>query len=87
MKTDLATAILAAIVGVAVSYFVVNGLLLKDPNSVVVKNIETIKASVDEPNPEVFNYRAINPTVETYIDCTNYDLSGNCLEKEQQGNQ
>ena len=85
MKTDLATAILAAVVGVALSYFLVGGVLLKDPGPVVVKNIETVNAKVDEPNPEVFNYRAVNPTVETYIDCTNYDLSGNCLEKEQQG--
>ncbi|MBR3252779.1 hypothetical protein IKF84_01775 [Candidatus Saccharibacteria bacterium] len=87
MKTDLATAILAAIVGVAVSYVVVNSFLLKDPDPVTVKTIENINTKVDEPNPEVFNYRALNPTVETYIDCTNYDLSGNCLEKEQQGNQ
>ena len=87
MKTDLATAILSAIVGIALSYFLVNSFLLKDPSAVVIKNIETVNASVDEPNPEIFNYRAINPTVETYIDCTNYDLSGNCLEKEQQGAQ
>ena len=84
MKTDLATAIIAAIVGVIVSYLVVDGFLLKNPADVVVKSVENVSSSVEEPNPEVFNYRAVNPTVETYIDCTNYDLSGNCLEKENQ---
>lgn len=86
MKTDLATAIIAAIVGVIVSYLVVDGFLLKNPADVVVKSVENVSSSVEEPNPEVFNYRAVNPTVETYIDCTNYDLSGNCLEKENQTN-
>ena len=85
MKTDLATAILSAIVGVGLAYFLMNSFVLQDPDPVVIKNIESIKSSVDEPNPEIFNYRALNPTVETYIDCTNYDLSGNCLEKENQG--
>ena len=86
MKADLATAIITAIIGVVASYLLVDGLILKNPDDVVVKNIENVSSSVDEPNPEVFNYRAVNPTVETYIDCTNYDLSGNCLEKEQQTN-
>lgn len=86
MKTDLATAIIAAIVGVVLSYFLVDGLLLKNPADVVVKKVEDVTNNVDDPNPEVFNYRAVNPTVETYIDCKNYDLSGNCLEKEQQTN-
>ena len=89
MKTDIATAVLAAIVGVVVSYIVVGGFLMGDPEPVVIKKLETIDAKVDEPNPEIFNYRAINPTVETYIDCKNYDLSGNCLKEnsENQENQ
>ena len=74
MKTDLATAIIAAIVGVVLSYFLVDGLLLKNPADVVVKKVEDVTNNVDDPNPEVFNYRAVNPTVETYIDCKNYDL-------------
>ena len=86
MKTDLATAIIAAIVGVVVSYLVVAEFLFKNPADVIVKSVENVSSSVEEPNPEVFNYRAVNPTVETYIDCTNYDLSGNCLEKENQTN-
>lgn len=81
MKTDLTTAIISAIVGVLVAYFLVSGVFLKEPNAVNIKTInETVSPSLSEPNPEIFNYRALNPTVETYIDCKNYDTSGACLD-------
>ena len=80
MKTDLATAIIAAIAGVLVSYLVVANLLMKDPAPVTIKAPNTtITPNLSEPSPEVFNYRAINPTVEAYVDCTNYDVTGNCV--------
>ena len=84
MKTDFITAIVAAIIGVAVSYLVVGNVIWSDPKPITIKTLEGVDPTVSEPNPEIFNYRAINPTVETYIDCTNYDLSGNCLEPENQ---
>ncbi len=84
MKNDLATAILAAIVGVAVSYIVLSMLILKDPEPVVVKGLnEATSIDLAEPSVDVFNYRAINPTVETYVDCTNYDASGSCINEGQ----
>ena len=84
MKTDLATAIISAIVGVLVAYFLVGGVFLKDPGAVNIKTIEnSTNFTPSEPNPEIFNYRALNPTVETYIDCKNYDASGVCLDEGQ----
>lgn len=84
MKNDLATAILAAIVGVAVSYVALSMLILKDPEPVVVKGLnEATSIDLAEPSVDVFNYRAINPTVETYVDCTNYDASGSCINEGQ----
>ena len=81
MKTDFATAIISAIVGVLVAYFLVNGVFLKAPAPITVKSItDPVSSSVSEPNPEIFNYRALNPTVETYVDCKNYDTSGACLD-------
>lgn len=81
MKSDLATAIISAIVGILLAYFLVSGVFLKDPTPITIKSITNpISSDVAEPNPEIFNYRAINPTVETYIDCKNYDVSGACLD-------
>ena len=81
MKTDLLTAIGAAIVGILVAYFVVNGMILKDPAPFTIKTLSSsTSSSLSEPSAEIFNYRALNPTVEVYIDCSNYDISGNCLD-------
>ena len=44
---------------------------------------ESISTDLSEPNTEVFNYRALNPTVEVYIDCTNYDASGSCVNNTE----
>lgn len=81
MKVDLTTAIVSAIVGIILAYFVVGGAMLQDPKPVTIKTISTsISPNLDAPDPEVFNYRALNPTVEVYIDCSNYDASGTCVD-------
>lgn len=81
MKKDLFTAIVTAIIGVFLAYFIIGGVFLKSPAPVVIKTLTTaVDNTVSEPNPEIFNYRAINPTVEVYVDCTNYDINGSCLD-------
>ena len=82
MKKDLASSIGIAILGIIISYFVCN--LFIGPISDVSFNV--ISSSVDnnltEPNVEIFNYKAINPTVEVYVgDCTLYDDIGQCVEE------
>ena len=67
MKFDLATAIITAIVGVTVTYLVANSLM-GEPGEISVKTPNsTVDATLAEPSPEIFNYRALNPTVETYV--------------------
>ena len=70
MKSDLATTILVAAVGAVGSFFIC-GLFLPKLNDVSYKTIETsIKSTVENPNNEVFNSTALNPTVEVCVgDC------------------
>lgn len=68
-KTDIAMIILIASVSVGVAYGAVSaipGLKLSD-DPVEVQTIERYSAELDEPNPEVFNQDAINPTVDVTI--------------------
>ena len=81
MRTDLTTSIVTAIVGFILA-FLVTGLLTGKIEPVTIKTIDS-NASADfaEPNPEIFNYKALNPTVEVYVgDCQRYDQYGNCLD-------
>ncbi|MBO7657196.1 hypothetical protein J6S55_00910 [Candidatus Saccharibacteria bacterium] len=84
MKVDLTTAIVAAIFGVVVSYLLVSNVFLKDPSPVIIKTLSTsVGTNLTEPSAEVFNYRALNPTIEVYIDCSNYDASGSCVNNTE----
>jgi len=66
--SSLATVVLIAIVATVVAALVVNSLL-GDPDdaSVSIKYMDIISADVVQPDPEVFNGEAINPTVEVYV--------------------
>lgn len=81
MKTDLVTSIGIAIVGVVAAYFVCN-IFIGDIEPVKVKSVDaSVSATLAEPDAEVFNYRALNPTVEVYVgECTEYSDSGKCLD-------
>ena len=67
MKTDLVSSIGIAIVGVLIAYFVCN-LFIGPIEDYTVNSVSTkVDASLDSPSPEVFNYKALNPTVEVYV--------------------
>lgn len=83
MKTDLVSSIGVAIAGVLVAYFVCN-LFVGSIEDVDVKTVDaSFTTSIVDPNPEVFNYRAINPTVEVYVgddeNCSQFDDNGECI--------
>ena len=80
MKTDLATAIGAAIAGLLIAYFATN-FFIGPIESVSFKTVDSsTDTSITEPDPEIFNYRALNPTVEVFVgSCNNYDQNGNCI--------
>ena len=88
MKNDLTTAIVVAIVGVAAAYFIANLLV----GEIETQKVRTVSSSAGadlvDPSVDVFNYRAINPTVEVYVGnddtCTEFDADGNCLASGNQ---
>ena len=67
MKLDLATSVIVAIIGVVIAFFVTN-LIMPGLEEVKFNTISGNSSySLTDPSPEVFNYRALNPTVEVYV--------------------
>ena len=82
MKTDLATSIVVAVVGAVAAYFICNLFIgpLESFSFSTLDPTSDISASVEEPNPEIFNYRALNSTVEVYVgDCQEF-IDGECVD-------
>lgn len=68
-KTDIAMIILVASFGIIVAYLIaINLSFLKLPeNGVKVQTIRKISSDVTQPNKDVFNKEAVNPTVEVIV--------------------
>ena len=83
MKKDLITSIGTAIIGFTIAYLVCN-LFITPIEDVSVKTVDSsVDINLVEPNPELFNYKSLNPTVEVYVgDCTEYDAYGECIEED-----
>lgn len=81
MKRDLATTIIAAVIGIFTAYFITN-LFLPEISNVSVKTLSgNNKYTLSTPSDDVFNYRAVNPTVEVYVgQCTEYNADGICID-------
>lgn len=72
MKTDLATSIGIAIVGAVIAFVICNFLIgpIEPVSFQTIDSGSDIDASLAAPNVDVFNYKALNPTVEVYVgDC------------------
>ncbi len=85
MNKDLATSVGTAIIGAAIAYFLCNMLLIPmiaPEQEQTIKQIDSnFSLDVATPSPEVFNYRAINPTVEVYVgDCDDFNEYGECID-------
>ena len=105
MKFSLYTSIGVAIIGVVLAFFVTNLIVpsLEPYSFSVIDKAQDSSASSSgydyssyvEPDNEIFNYKALNPTVEVYVgDCQAVDADGNCIdpdatdeEEEDQENQ
>lgn len=85
MKTDLATAIGVAIAGILISFFVCN-MFVGEIEDFSYKTVDSkIGTDLIDPSPEVFNYKALNPTVETYVgNCTEFDSDGQCIDQVEE---
>ena len=90
MKNDLITSIVLAIVGILIAYFATN-LLIDQMMPLGNFSFKTIDSSINtdlvEPDPEVFNYKSIDPTVEVDVgNCTEYNESDECIEQTNVNN-
>lgn len=77
-RSDITLIIVCSIIGLFISYYAVN--TIAGPASELtakIKRPNTIKSSLAEIDPEVFNYGAVNPTIEVYI--------GSCVDSNQNG--
>lgn len=82
MKSDLFTSIAVFAVGTVIAFITCN-MILPGIEDFEIKTIDIDSdTSLAEPDAEVFNYRAINPTVEVYVGegCETYDENGNCID-------
>ena len=80
MKLDLFSSIGLAIIGVILAFFVCNIFIgpIEDFSFKVINSNTT--TTLSQPNVEIFNYKAINPTVEVYVgSCDEYNVNGECL--------
>ena len=67
-RTDVAMIILIATVCVLVAFFVTRAVVgTPSSDTVKVKTIEKIDASITPPDPAIFNKDAINPAVKVQI--------------------
>lgn len=78
-QSDIFSIVLVASIGAFGAFFVCQALM-DDPNEAqiefkTVRNV--ITASLVQPDAEVFNSTAINPTIEVYVgDCEDIDQNG-----------
>lgn len=84
MKKDLASSIGVAIVGAIIAYFICN-LFIGPIEDVTLKTVDSsVSADLVEPNPELFNYKALNPTVEVYVgNCSEFNSADECIEENK----
>ena len=74
-----------ALIGAALSVWITN-MLLGDPDKATItfKYINPVSSSVAEPDVDIFNVNAINPTVEVYVgSCQDQDGDGVINSAEQ----
>ena len=75
-KSDIAMVVLIAAISVGVAFLIVGsipGLNLSSDTSEKVKTIDRYGSDIDDPDADVFNTTAINPTVDITIGRTPED--------------
>ncbi len=71
-KTDVAMIILIAISSILIAFFVTKSIFSTTDTEVEqVYTIDEITATVEPPNPDIFNSNAINPAVGVQITPSN----------------
>lgn len=78
-QSDIFTLILIAGIGTLAAFFLSNAIL-GDPDLATTEYktlSNVIEKKLVQPDPEIFNGLAVNPTVEVYV--------GNCVDMDQNG--
>lgn len=73
-KFDLATAIFMLVVGGALAFGICSFLLPKLKDEEFLRLESAASGEVGTPNNEIFNSKAINPTVEVCVGCVNGEV-------------
>lgn len=85
MKNDLATAVIAAIAGVVISYYICNMFVGTSGDFSFNSVDSSVNSDLASPDPELFNYKALNPTVEVYVgNCTEVNVYGECIDESSE---
>lgn len=67
VQKELVTAIVTGVIGFIVAFLVCN-IFIGDPGKVTIPTTESgIGTDLANPDPEIFNFKALNPTVEVYV--------------------
>lgn len=78
-QSDIFSLILVASVGTLVAFFACRAIM-GDPNNAQTKFTtvnKVVSAALAQPDPEIFNSTAINPTIEVYVgECEDIDQNG-----------
>ena len=74
-NSDITTVGIIGVIGIIGAYFLINALL-PQMSTVSFKTIQRISATLAEPNDEVFNSAAINPTMATIVGTCDLDGDG-----------
>ncbi|MDO4979069.1 MAG: hypothetical protein Q4E47_02885 [Candidatus Saccharibacteria bacterium] len=83
-QSDIISIVIIAAVGTLAAFFGVNAIM-GNPDELWAeyKTIKAVTTSLKDPDPELFNQDAINPTVEVFIGvCQDKDLNGIIDEDE-----
>ena len=83
-RSDVITVTLISGIAIFASFILVNSFF-GNPDEAIVsfKNIKSVSSDISEPNPEVFNRNALNPTVEVSISGCE-DANGNGILEEDE---
>lgn len=83
-QSDIFSIIIIATIGTIASYFIVGNILGNpDMQYANIKTIDAISPDLIEPDSELFNPAAINPTVEVFVgECQDVDGNG-ILSREE----
>ena len=62
-QSDIISVVMVAAIGTIVAFVMVN-MILGEPQDVTYKTVSSVSTDLKEPDSEVFNYSAVNPTDE-----------------------